>query len=1110
MITTADFCSPARYAEASSNGKFYRPPHIQALDAEVMATLLGDYDILVAMAPPRHGKLLADSTPIWTPSGWKTHGELMVGDYVYSPRGLPVKVIGIGPKSIADLEVTFADGSTIKCHKEHEWYVTDRANHRTKKRLETQEILRKTFCGVTKNGKPRARCLIDYCKPLQSENKPLELDPYVLGVWLGDGKQEGGSFCGSIKDVSPIEAEIARRGWTRSWDTIHQATGVRYVGYKGMFPIIRKLGLAKEKFIPTQYLTASESQRRDLLSGLVDTDGSVEHGGRTRFVTCSTRLASDVAFLVRTLGYRATTTIQQPHTSTSGIVGKKQVYTVQWSPHDGVPQGRLPRKSLIATCLRRSNSIQSVKPCEPEQGNCIQVEGGLYLAGENLIATHNSEYLSKWLPSWFTNAFSEKRVIAASYSMSLSRLASRFARDQNHKDAPLWGRGGVNRMVKGATDWQTVDGGGMLAAGVGGGITGRAADLFLIDDCLKNAEQALSETIRQSQWEWWQTTAFTRLEPGGKMILLGCLVADTPVSVPGGSVPIKDIRPGDIVETFRDGKLSRAKVSNHACVGQDMVFCITLKSGRIVLGNERHPFLVSDSGVLKWVRLKNLQVGSRLIVNASTPIARTRYSQEESAESTTLNSLQVFRNLSDHTETEFTTKIANGMDAKNQQSAKDSVESTIQNKEKSMAMSRHHFRESSGKLRIEKPISNIVTELPWSSMSQCLNRRVEYAQSAESHPTKRILASIKTDTFSSITAMAQTEFEGSSATHAILQQDTLKPLSVPMRLLDTSVFMSDEVVEIRPEGVEDVYDLEVEETENFIANGIVTHNTRWHSEDLLGRVLEFASKEKTLRVREVRFPAIAELDDGEVDIIGRKNGEALWPQRYSIEALQRIRSAMDDYWWQSLYQQKLTQYGSNEWPESYFWGITCEPEEWPKNFALSATALDPSKGKDSKKGDFQAIVNVAYKSGTLWIECDIDRRPIGEMIDTLVSFNERVRPTVTGIESVAFQELLAPVYIQAQIDHAYYDSPELIENTVPKRIRIARLGYWLRTHRVKIKNNAAGQLLIKQLRDFPYGDHDDGPDAMEMALRLLLQICDQLQEIMQMDGATDAIQVLEA
>jgi len=186
-----------------------------------------------------------------------------------------------------------------------------------------------------------------------------------------------------------------------------------------------------------------------------------------------------------------------------------------------------------------------------------------------------------------------------------------------------------------------------------------------------------------------------------------------------------------------------------------------------------------------------------------------------------------------------------------------------------------------------------------------------------------------------------------------------------------------------------------------------------------------------------------------------------------------------------------------------------EPEAWPENLVLSATALDPSKGKDAKKGDFQAIVNTGYRDGYLWVECEIDRQPISEMIDDLVQFNMRIRPTVTGIEAVAFQELLAPVYLQAQLDYSYYDQPELIQNTTPKRIRIARLGYWLRRHRIKIKNNASGQLLLKQLKAFPNGDFDDGADCLEMSIRLLLQVSEQLQDVMSADGGADAASILE-
>lgn len=771
MTTTADLVSPSRYAEVSSGGKFKRPKHIRALEKEVMATLFGDYDILVAMAPPRHGKLLADSTPVWTSQGWKEHGKLQVGDFVFSPSGKPVMVLWVGPKDQATLSVNFVDGSSIKCHENHEWLVTDRGRHRKSVKLETKQIAGSISFDESRNGSPRARYLVGYCKPLAGCNEPLPLDPYLLGVWLGDGKQSGGSLCGAVEDVAIIEAEVSRRGWIPSWSSIHAKTGVKYIGYRGLYPILRSIGLANEKFIPTQYMIASESQRRDLLSGLVDTDGSVEQGGRVRFVSSSIRLAQDVAHLVRTLGYRATITTQQPSLSTSGIQGNLPVHTVQWSPHDGIPQGRLPRKSIAATCVRRQNSIQSVTSCDPEQGNCIQVEGGLYLVGTNLITTHNSEYLSRWLPAWYMNVFAERRIIAASYSLGLARLSSRWARDQCHKDAPLFGRRGVNRIIAGATDWQTMEGGGMLAAGIGGGITGRGADMFLIDDCLKNSDQALSETIRDSQWEWWQTTAYTRLQPGGKMVVL---------------------------------------------------------------------------------------------------------------------------------------------------------------------------------------------------------------------------------------------------------------------------------------------------------------STRWHEDDLLGRILKFTSSETTLRVREVRFPAIAENVDVAGDPLGRAEGEALWPEQWPIEHLLRIKSAMSSYWWEALYQQRLTNHGSNEWPDSYFWGVMVEPEEWPDDLALSATALDPSKGKDAKRGDYSAIVNVGYKSGMLYVEADIDRRPVPQMIDDLVRFNMRVRPTVTGIESVAFQELLAPQYVQSQAEYNYHDDPQLIQNTVNKRIRISRLGYWLRRHKIKIKNNAAGQLLLSQLKGFPSANHDDG------------------------------------
>lgn len=69
--------------------------------------------------------------------------------------------------------------------------------------------------------------------------------------------------------------------------------------------------------------------------------------------------------------------------------------------------------------------------------------------------------------------------------------------------------------------------------------------------------------------------------------------------------------------------------------------------------------------------------------------------------------------------------------------------------------------------------------------------------------------------------------------------------------------------------------------------------------------------------------------------------------------------------------------------------------------------------------------------------------------------------------------------------------PYIIDNTVNKQVRIRRLGPWLAMHKIKFRSNSPGaKLLVQQLKDFPVGDHDDGPDALEMAVRLAIELAD--------------------
>lgn len=130
-----------------------------------------------------------------------------------------------------------------------------------------------------------------------------------------------------------------------------------------------------------------------------------------------------------------------------------------------------------------------------------------------------SEIVSKWTPAWFLENWPWKRVILASYEADFAASWGRKVRGVliEHSDELTVK---LDMQTAAASHWLTHMGGGMSTAGVGGPITGKGADLLVIDDAIKNSQEANSYTIREKLWEWWQTTARTRLEPGGGIVVM--------------------------------------------------------------------------------------------------------------------------------------------------------------------------------------------------------------------------------------------------------------------------------------------------------------------------------------------------------------------------------------------------------------------------------------------------------------------------------------------------------------------------------------------------------------------------------------------------------------
>jgi len=181
---------------------------------------------------------------------------------------------------------------------------------------------------------------------------------------------------------------------------------------------------------------------------------------------------------------------------------------------------------------------------------------------------------------------------------------------------------------------------------------------------------------------------------------------------------------------------------------------------------------------------------------------------------------------------------------------------------------------------------------------------------------------------------------------------------------------------------------------------------------------------------------------------------------------------------------KIRDSDGTEWPAAYF--VDIMTTDWPKAFQLSAIAVDPSKGRQD--GDPSAILFVGLASGTLWVDADIEHRPAERIIDDGVEMAMRCWPDAFGIESNGFQELLGEEYNRRCRAGSIPPLPmKLINNSVNKQVRIRRIGPYLRNGKIRIRDNPGGRILLEQLSGFPLPQvHDDGPDALEMAFRLML------------------------
>ena len=381
--------------------------------------------VMILTGGPGTGKAQPLDSKVLTPNGFVQMGDVKVGDKVISGTGNVSTVLGVYPQGKKPIyELTFDDGSTCKCSDEHLWTVqtfedrlsyTSKENDRGQKErtIELKEML-KDF----KLAQGRSKYSIQYVKPVDFKEKDFYIHPYLLGLLIGDGclTEEGNSI--SLQDEQlrkdiynffpNSDYELSLK--SQSHPEIHDYS-IKYKGkermsisnHPNMTPLtyyLQELGLRNkhsyEKFIPQEYLYASQEQRRWLLKGLLDTDGSPTSTS-IEYSTTSKQLRDDMIELVHSLGGYASFSVRMGRYNKNGEhfeTRENYRIRIQFSS-DNNDCFNLERKRNIYKPQRPKDSfkrfIKDIQYIGEEDCQCIYIDdpSHLYIT-DNYIITHNT------------------------------------------------------------------------------------------------------------------------------------------------------------------------------------------------------------------------------------------------------------------------------------------------------------------------------------------------------------------------------------------------------------------------------------------------------------------------------------------------------------------------------------------------------------------------------------------------------------------------------------------------------------------------------------------------------------------------------------------------
>lgn len=412
--------------------------------------------IVLMVAGRQSGKQLCLDTEVPTPDGWKLLRDIKPGDYVFAPDGSPTEVLW--ESEIDDTPETYRltldDGTEILADADHEWVSYTKSVRKSLGRaqnpmgpvtLTTKEMAETQVYGGgddwvnPKTGRRReANHALKVPEPVFFPKADLPVHPYLLGLWLGDGARDTGQVTSGDAEIWD---SIEGLGYELGTPQLREDSKGVTITVLGLQAALRELGVLGRKRIPDAYFEASAPQRRELLRGLMDSDGSVTRdSGSLEYYSSDLELITDVRELLAGLGIKTRLRSKEARAYGKNYgLAYTLAFAADWPVFHLERKKRLQR--LSGRMERNMRYVHAIERTDPVPMKCIAVAhpSSQFLITRNYVPTHNSHLGARWLILQTMNPHAKDKLafaIAPTYQMA--RVIERKIQEVLKLDPALW------------------------------------------------------------------------------------------------------------------------------------------------------------------------------------------------------------------------------------------------------------------------------------------------------------------------------------------------------------------------------------------------------------------------------------------------------------------------------------------------------------------------------------------------------------------------------------------------------------------------------------------------------------------------------------------------